>query len=538
MSKHISDKRDLGECKVGPAAAGERRREAFCKRLAAARYQKNLPYPKFSGQWQDYPGIEEDLLKEFLELFFGNPCPLDEAQQSYSKGLPHNKRGEVKRKAYQALLSALAKGTPEALEAIPLGGVTKLANPQAAYAFELVGPDSHHMGMTDSPEFSSAQTASEMAEVYWQALARDIPFTNYEDNPITQAAAEDLAKFTDFRGPQVKGKVTPGTLFRGDTPGDLVGPYVSQFLWQDIPYGATKVVQSYQTTAAGDDHLTNYQEWLAIQNGHAPKQANQYDPVPRYIRNGRDLGEWVHRDFSCQSPLSAALILLGYGQGALSKANPYLYSKTQGGFGTFGAPHVIDFVARSSRAAFLAAWYQKWMRYNRIRPEEFAGRVHNLLTEKANYPIHPELLNSQVLAQIFKKYGTYLLPLAYAEGCPTHPAYPAGHACIAGAGVTMLKAFFYERFVIPKPVMASPDGLSLLPYSGPPLTIGGELNKLAANIALGRDFAGVHWRSDGIEGLKLGEAVAIGILKDYSHTYHENFQGFTLTKFDGTKIKI
>ncbi|MFW5435355.1 hypothetical protein, partial [Paenibacillus apiarius] len=26
-------------------------------------------------------------------------------------------------------------------------------------------------------------------------------------------------------------------------------------------------------------------------------------------------------------------------------------------------------------------------------------------------------------------------------------------------------------------------------------TIGGELNKLAANIALGRDTAGVHWRS-------------------------------------------
>jgi hypothetical protein len=44
------------------------------------------------------------------------------------------------------------------------------------------------------------------------------------------------------------------------------------------------------------------------------------------------------------------------------------------------------------------------------------------------------------------------------------------------------------------------------------LPLGGRV-KLASNIALGRDTAGVHWRSDGIEGLKLGEAVAIGILR-------------------------
>ena len=48
-----------------------------------------------------------------------------------------------------------------------------------------------------------------------------------------------------------------------------------------------------------------------------------------------------------------------------------------------------------------------------------------------------------------------------------------------------------------------------VPYRGTALTVGGELNKLASNIALGRDTAGVHWRSDGIEGLKVGGAVAM-----------------------------
>ena len=128
--------------------------------------------------------------------------------------------------------------------------------------------------------------------------------------------------------------------------------------------------------------------------------------------------------------------------------------------------------------------------------------------------------------------------MAYPEGCPTHPAYPAGHACVAGAGVTVLKAFFNETFIIPKPVQVTSDGSALFSYEGTPLTVGGELNKLASNIALGRDTAGVHWRSDGIEGLKLGEAVAIEILRDFRKTYNENFNGFSLTKFDGTRVII
>jgi hypothetical protein len=102
----------------------------------------------------------------------------------------------------------------------------------------------------------------------------------------------------------------------------------------------------------------------------------------------------------------------------------------------------------------------------------------------------------------------------------------------------MLKAFFNGCFVLPAPVVTSSDGLTLLPYSGPPLTLGNELNKLAANIAMGRDFAGIHWRTDSSEGLKLGETVAIRILQDYKYTYNEHFSGFVITKFDGTTIII
>ena len=128
--------------------------------------------------------------------------------------------------------------------------------------------------------------------------------------------------------------------------------------------------------------------------------------------------------------------------------------------------------------------------------------------------------------------------MAYPEGSPTHPAYPAGHATIAGACVTILKAFFNEDYVLPNPVAPSADGTALETYSGGNLTVGNELNKLAANISIGRDTAGVHWRSDGIEGMNLGEKVAITMLENYKDTYNEVFAGFSIRKFDGTVVVV
>ena len=92
--------------------------------------------------------------------------------------------------------------------------------------------------------------------------------------------------------------------------------------------------------------------------------------------------------------------------------------------------------------------------------------------------------------------------------------------------------------MIPDPVQAAPDGLSLERYTGAPLTVGGELNKLASNVAIGRNIAGVHWRSDATESLKLGEEVAIRYLRDERHCFNEDFAGFSLTKFDGTRVTI
>jgi hypothetical protein len=454
----------------------------------------------------------------------------------HSKGLPHDARGEVDPKAWGILLRALASGRSEDFEQIPLGGFVKLANPQSALAFELIGPDASQMELAPPPSFDSAEQAGEMVELYWHAVARDVPFAEYGAHPLIAQAAGDLSRLSAFRGPRLDGRVGAGTVFRGATAGDGAGPYLSQFLWKPIPWTPLKVEQKIRTAVPGVDSMTGFDDWLRIQNG-AIAGVNQFDAQPRYIRNGRDLGEYVHRDFTYQAFQGACLTALKMGT-LPDGGNPYKHSRTQSGFTTFGQPYLLYLVAVVAQAALKVCWYQKWMVHRRLRPEELAGRVEARRRGLAEYPLHAELLGSGALEEVRRRTGGGLLPQAYPEGCPTHPSYPAGHAVIAGACVTALKACLDESHEIPEPVEATADGTALVPYKGPALTVGGELDKLASNIALGRDFAGLHWRSDGVEGMRLGEAVAIEVLAELRLTGNELFAGFSLRRFDGTRVAV
>ena len=454
---------------------------------------------------------------------------------SYSKGLPHNSLGEVDPNAYNALLKAMSSGVPADFEAIPLGLGRRLTNPQSALAFDLEGADSHHMAIRPAPAIAGGEAASELDELYWMALMRDVHFSDYASVPTAAAAAAELSGFADFRGPRAGGAVTPATLFRGNTAGDLAGPWLSQFLWLDIPMGAVLIPQRMKTCVAGDDHMTNFSDWLAIQNG-ASASANTFDSTPRYIRNLRDLAEWVHVDALYQAYHQACLILLGMGA-PFDAGNPYRNSVCQEGFGTFGGPHVLSLVTEVATRALKAVWYQKWGVHRRLRPEAYAGLVHLTKTGVASYPVSSQILNAGVLSRVFSATGAYLLPMAFPDGCPTHPSYGAGHATVAGACVTILKAWFDESFVLPNPVVPDSSGTSLIPYTGPSLTVGDELNKLASNIAIGRNGAGVHYRSDYSESIRLGEELALDILDEQKPTYNEPFT-FHLTRFDGTTVAV
>jgi hypothetical protein len=138
-----------------------------------------------------------------------------------------------------------------------------------------------------APGFASAEQAGEIVELYWQALLRDVPFTEYGSNPLAAKAAAELSANAAFPGPR-RGRVTPDTLFRGSMEGDLAGPYISQFLWKPIPFLPIKIEQKIRTAVPAVDYRTDFEGWLVIQNG-ALSGVNHFDDS-RFIRNGRDLG--------------------------------------------------------------------------------------------------------------------------------------------------------------------------------------------------------------------------------------------------------
>ena len=229
--------------------------------------------------------------------------------------------------------------------------------------------------------------------------------------------------------------------------------------------------------------------------------------------------------------------------------------------------------------------FQKFNVHRRLRPEALAARI-----EKANVlqGMAPELLDMakelEPITNVIKtKNNNVLLPMAFCEGSPMHPSYGAGHATVAGACVTILKAFFDHKYPLDLAVKGDASKAFVARYDKTShastlevedvveevevrakgrvrpihsndkwwwavdhsklecrkaeLTVEGELNKLASNISIGRDWAGVHYFSDYIESLRMGEQIAIGILEEQKLTYGENFS-MTVPLYDGGSIRI
>jgi hypothetical protein len=458
---------------------------------------------------------------------------------NYSKGLPHDDVGEVEPAAYNALLRAISTQRAEDFERIP---VTErpLVNPRSGLAFDLEGPDPQALLQPPAPRVDSARNSAEMVELYWMALLRDVPFASFGTNPLAAQAAAELTDLSDYRAPRQGGEVTPAVLFRGDARGDVRGPYLSQFLFRDIEYGTLLIPQLHDTVARDQDFMTDLDSWLAVQRGFAVPPIERDRGNRRYLRTPRDLANYVHFDALYEAYLNAALILLSVGAPP-DNGNPYVHAANEEGFGTYGGPHLLSLVTEVATRALKAQWFQKWFVHRRLRPEAFGGRIHAHLTQLRDYSmIDPEVLDSVAVKLVNEKTGSFLLPQAFPEGSPLHPAYGSGHATVAGACVTVLKVWFDESWVLPDPVVPNADGTALMPYTGPDtdrLTVGGELDKVAANIAIGRNMAGVHWRTDYSEAVRLGEAVAIGVLRDQVRVGHEA-ASFGLTRFDGSRMTI
>jgi hypothetical protein len=78
-------------------------------------------------------------------------------------------------------------------------------------------------------------------------------------------------------------------------------------------------------------------------------------------------------------------------------------------------------------------------------------------------------------------------------GTPRHPAYPSGHSTYAGAASELLSWFF-------------PDYRE-------------EFNRLADNAGMARMWAGIHYRSDHIQGRRLGRTVACLVIRQLEQMF-------------------
>lgn len=569
---------------------------------------------------------DQNVNKNHHKNFIGN----------FNKGLPHYstessdpqdpKIGEVIPNDYEEMVHAIKSGDEDRINNIPRGisnnpCTRRFTNPQAGLAFDLEGKDSHDFKIDDAPEIHSPIASGEMADLYWMSLCRDINFHNYDTtNHVIMDAVSDFDSdphYHEFKTERYPHGVTTDTIFRGVLDGDLIGPYISQFLLRGndhpflgrhvkdgfIQYGTISIDQRQGPVKKEIDYMGAFDDWLKIQNGYEPR--GNPDPnnssickyvdncgmalegpleLPsdgrgRYIRNLRDLSNYVHIDDLPQEFLNACLMLkhLGipknHGPGCSPQphgpsdkpelnflGNPYLRYDNQEAIATFGDQYILSLVAEVARRALYAAWFQKWFVHRRLRPEEFAGRIHIKKTHphlpNYTYVIDNDIVSSSVLPKIFQRnlqlnaskpapynVGTYLLSQAYPEGSPLHPSYPSGHATMSGACVTVLKAYFDEDADIPQPVMVDnrqdntrEEGTQLVDYSGT-LKVGQELNKLASNISIGRNAAGIHYFTDYKQGALLGEKVAIGLLEDLKNTFNERY-AFKFTKFDGTSKVI
>lgn len=71
---------------------------------------------------------------------------------------------------------------------------------------------------------ASEDYATDLVELYWASLLRDVAFTDYPSNSVAVRAANELSSMAPYKGPRdASNKVTPELLFRGGFFGERVG---------------------------------------------------------------------------------------------------------------------------------------------------------------------------------------------------------------------------------------------------------------------------------------------------------------------------
>jgi len=479
----------------------------------------------------------------------------------FSKTLKHDNNGLTTVEDLDRLINiSLEEGSLKSINALAMSQdpnkIRKMEGVATGNSFWIRGSDVQlYNTSNDFFPVDSLKHACEMIEVYENALLRDTPFNDFNDETkidVTRALTS-LTKYNDlssYTGPtNSDNKITGQELFRGNGKDELFGPYVSQYLVLPYSYNGINIDQKYPVENDVPETI-KYDNYLNIQRGIVGGSPN-FSGDLKYAYSPRVLGSIVHNDPLYWSYYNACLISKQNGIELDYDGNDITSAWTDKGF-----PDLLESVAEISLGALRVAWNSKYNIALLLRPEAMAQRIdyiqQGIFTGDVFDKIKDNLVpGKETLDEVFLRNDNYLLLMMYPEGSPTHPSFPAGHAVVSGACTTVMKAFLKTHdsnnnpLIWPSDPKHSIDGNVLQTYDksdNNKITIIGEINKLASNMALGRDMGGVHYRADGDNGIVLGETFAIKYLqiklKEYIGLYNGMISSFKLEKFNGEFIEI
>src|SRR5882724_4726817 len=176
-----------------PPPRDPRVKQALAIRNAASTLESQIPVPPHTtnGDEQLYP----------------------DKSGTYSKGILQDGIGLVNLAAFQTFRNAINSGTFQDFENVITGGPRTQNGPLGGRAFALEGSDPVQFGNATSPDnqinqivvppapaLASEAYGTELVELYWASLLRDVAFTDYATSSVANAAAQELSTMSAYAG--------------------------------------------------------------------------------------------------------------------------------------------------------------------------------------------------------------------------------------------------------------------------------------------------------------------------------------------------
>jgi len=359
------------------------------------------------------------------------------------------------------------------------------------------------------------------------------------------------------------GQLTLSTLLRGALPGSALtserghGAFLSRLMAPRVPDGAPPLAEALGAMPGNDRPLDDWAGWLAALTQartawpHWPEQE-----TASALPDLRALAGHVHLHHPSQALFHAALHLLAHGV----PRDPHL-----GQPGLWTGPHILSLMAEVTSRSLRASRELAAAPLRMARPGVIAARLSMLHNRSEgrnegavpDAALEPELALVQAaldeltqnapnllrwIGRLNRRDGAVgfgrampgpdwsdtrfrdnlMLPGTMVDNVPLMPADGAGHAIVAGACATLLKALFATHEADGQPVTlgttapraVGPAGAAQNGNCPPRPLLGCELDKLAGNVALGRNLAGGFWHAETRASLRLGERLALGLVQE------------------------